>query len=149
MAEVCERRATVADAPPGSFAGLMDLYERNYMLLRRLLPNIPTVGSVHCSKVTGAIDLHLRVLDRHPYTSDLLLTYRFPRGEEWVAEPDLEVRVYHDARVAEVRSASLRHWPHFDEHDETTVAGRWRANRFLYKWLRYCLRQGHAFHPGF
>ena len=67
--------------------------------------------------------------------------YAAPVEVAEVAKPELQ-----DGSVLiEVRAASLRHGPHFDGHDETTVAGRWRANRFLYKWLRYCLHQGHRF----
>jgi uncharacterized protein YqiB (DUF1249 family) len=62
-------------------------------------------------------------------------------------KPDLLVRVYLDARQAEVLSRTCR----FDEVDlrrqrgdlDTQLICKWRLNRFLYKWLGYCLRQGH------
>ncbi len=129
----------------GTFAGLMDLYERNYIGLRRLIPRLPVDAGSHTSTVSCGLDLHVRLLERHRYTSDLRLTYFFARSDGAQAEPDLLVRIYHDARQAEVMSAHLRHWPEFEAERCTELRSRWRANRFLWKWLNYCLHQGHRF----
>lgn len=138
---------------PGSFAALMDLYERNYINLRRLLPVVPPLSVARISQVAGALDLHLQVLERNRYTSDLSLTYRFNHENGSVStEPDLHIRVYHDARMAEVMTARPRYrtvlatktHPKY-EPDDTHLYTRWRINRFLFKWLTYCLRQGHHF----
>lgn len=135
-------------APAGSFAALMDLYERNYMLVRRLVPEIPAAGVREISRIGDGLDLHLSIQARHSYTSDFYLTYRFRRTAGPADEPALQVRVYHDARAAEVMGAHLRNWPVFNQHDahgHPDLAERWRVNRFLYKWLGYCLHQGHHF----
>lgn len=138
---------------PGSFSALMDLYERNYINIRRLMPMMPPVSAVRVSQTPGGLDLHLCVIERCRYTSELILTYQFDQEDgRRVAEPDLRIRVYHDARLAEVVAAHLRHHA-FLETDQRDVAhtnpirlcNRWRINRFLYKWLTYCLRQGHRF----
>lgn len=143
----------LAHDTPGSFPALMDLYERNYINMRRLLPIMPPAATVRISRTPGGLDLHLRVVERCRYTSELILTYYF--GQEngsLIAEPDLRIRVYHDARLAEVMAAHLRH-PGFlatelldlGRTDPIPLYHRWRINRFLYKWLTYCLRQGHRF----
>lgn len=135
------------DNRPGSFAGLMDLYERNYINIRRLAPRLPPPGSSRLSQAPRSLDLHLHVIERFRYTTELCLTYHFQRTDGLLAEPDLQIRVYHDARQAEVMSARLRHRPQFHSiEDETgTLHARWHVNRFLYKWLNYCLYQGHCF----
>lgn len=134
---------------PGSFAGLMDLYERNYIGVRRLIPVMPPAGLRLASSVTGGLTLHLDVLERFRYTTELALTYHFHKGNAVVAEPDLHIRVYHDARLAEVVAAQPRHGPKFqieaDPGWQSQLAARWHINRFLYKWLNYCLHQGHRF----
>lgn len=138
---------------PGSFSALMDLYERNYIHLRRLLPTMPPMRVERVSRIPGGLDLHVRITERCRYTSELLLTYRFAQDESSVvAEPNLLIRVYHDARLAEVMAAQPRRHPVFtaDPPDRCSADGisllsRWRINRFLYKWLSYCLRQGHRF----
>lgn len=133
----------------GTFAGLMDLYERNYIGIRRLIPNMPGIHTALVSQVPDGISLHLDVIERFRYTTELALTYHFYREQGLVAEPDLRIRVYHDARQAEVMSAHLRHWPEFKVIEEggnqMQLRSRWHVNRFLYKWLNYCLHQGHSF----
>ena len=32
-------------------------------------------------------------------------------------------------------------------HHQYSIAAKWQVNRFLHKWLGYCLHQGHAFSP--
>jgi uncharacterized protein YqiB (DUF1249 family) len=134
---------------PGTFAGLMDLYERNYIGIRRLAPSLPPPRTQRVSRVSGGLNLYLEVLDRFRYTTELSLTYHFHKGFGCVAEPDLRVRVYHDARLAEVVAAQLRRCPAFRQSDDfwqqTPLRARWHVNRFLYKWLNYCLHQGHRF----
>ena len=136
-------------AMPGTFAGLMDLYERNYIGIRRLIPLMPPAQTRQVSPILVGLDLHLEVLERFRYTTELSLTYHFPRETGVVAEPDLRIRVYHDARLAEVTSAQLRHRPEFrigeGDGQITRLSDRWQVNRFLYKWLNYCLQQGHRF----
>ena len=138
--------------PPGTFAALMDLYERNYIQIRRLLPVMPPAGTGCVSQVAGGLDLHLHIIERCRYTSELILTYQFGQADGIIAEPNLRIRVYHDARQAEAAAAHLRHYPTFTVNtlashwaDSASLLTRWRINRFLYKWLGYCLRQGHSF----
>lgn len=143
----------IAHDMPGAFSALMDLYERNYINIRRLLPVMPPQSASRVSQAPEGLDLHLRVIERRRYTSELILTYEFGRGHDAViVEPNLRIRIYHDARLAEVMAAQLRRYPAFSmtvsnpsRTDLTPLMVRWRVNRFLFKWLTYCLRQGHRF----
>ena len=137
---------------PGTFPALMDLYECNYINMRRLLP-VTHERPIHLvSRISGNLDLHLGFVERFRYTSELSLTYRFHQAGAVLSEPDLRIRIYHDARLAEVLTAHLRHHPAFDAEsladrpaDGKQLHARWKINRFLFKWLNYCLRQGHRF----
>lgn len=132
-----------------SFAALMELYESNYLRLRRLCPNLDALTGNQVSRVSGASDLHLTVLERTPYTTKLLLTYEFGSGERSRRQPDLIVRMFHDARQAEVIERYCRRRGEDLSLDARTgvpgLACRWRHNRFLFKWLGFCLAQGHRF----
>lgn len=132
------RRTRQRWARPRSFAGLMALYESNYRRLQRLLPELDLPFEQAVSHAKGDRDLHLRVLERCPYTLTLHLTYWFEDGEETVADPDLAVRVYRDAQLAEAtgRGSHSRH---------TGLAEQWQRNLLLNKWLAFCLQQGHGF----
>lgn len=129
---------------PRSFAGLMDLYEHNYMRLRRLAPDLEIADEM-ISISPGHLDLHLSISERCKYTTMLRLTYQFQQAEGILFQPDMHIRVYHDARIAEVQDR-------LDRNQQRIVTGnslelKWKLNRFLYKWLGYCHFQGHCFHP--
>lgn len=139
--------------PPGTFAALMDLYERNYINMRQLIPTMPPANVMDVSRIAGGLDLHLCIIERSRYTSELRLTYQFAQESGAIrAEPNLRIRVYHDARLAEVMAAHPRRYPAFNANllpaarpDSSQLRRRWQINRFLFKWLTYCLHQGHRF----
>ena len=134
-------------ARPVSFVSLMTLYESNYIRLRALVSDVRGLAGRAVSSVPGDLDLHLEALEHSPYTSILRLTYFFPDAEATVAEPDLEVRVYHDARLAEASRCSrrVRHPGLASLQDGLPAAmgERWRRNMLLNKWLDYCAERGH------
>jgi uncharacterized protein YqiB (DUF1249 family) len=134
-----------------SFAALMELYESNYIFIRRLVPDIDRSDDAVVSRVNGTPDLHLTIVERCAYTTSLRLTHRFDHGQTSEVTPDLQVRVYHDARVSEVLPSSnlegFRYWRHHRPPRAGSLAWRWEVNRFLNRWLRYCLGEGHAFEP--
>lgn len=135
---------------PKTFAGLMDLYEVNYIRFRQLCPGLDGISETQISTVEGALNLHLSVLERCKYTTTVSLTYLFQEVQGTIKpEPNLTVRIYHDARQAEVLSRAYRCLGREvrirDLHDGSELKWRWSMNRFLYKWLGYCCHQGHFF----
>jgi uncharacterized protein YqiB (DUF1249 family) len=136
---------------PNTFAGLMELYESNYIRLRNLVPDLAAMPSIAVSQVPGALDLHLRILERCRFTTTLGLTYCFQDEEGLVPAPDIRVRIYHDAQLGEVIACGRRRGPRHAQynclHHTYSLTEKWRMNRFLQKWLGYCLRQGHRFVP--
>lgn len=123
----------------------MALYEENYIRVRNLIPRPDAVGAYAVSRVPGCVDLHVEIVELARYTTTLRLTYVFD-GEGGGArrEPDLYVRVHHDARTAEAMNLHLpRGRYRFDAR--RTLHRSWERNRFLNKWLGYCLRRGHHF----
>ena len=134
-------------ARPVSFVSLMTLYESNYIRLRALVGDVRGLAGRAVSSVPGDLDLHLEALEHSPYTSILRLTYFFADAEATVAEPDLEIRVYHDARLAEASRCSrqVRHPGLASLQDGLPAAlgERWRRNMLLNKWLDYCAERGH------
>ena len=133
-------------------AELIRIYEASYVRLTKLVPDLPACDRMMISRVAGALDLHLEIVERQPYTTSLVLTYRFPDRDGYVLEPNARINVYHDVRAAEVvshrrrrKSRAIRRWTpgHTPELDR-----KWRMNRFLLKWLKFCTFQGHIFIPG-
>lgn len=165
-------------ARPRSFVALMGLYESNYTRLGWLVEDVSSFTGSARSIVAGDCDLVLSVVERGPYTATLGLTYVLAEqpadappaaavaagppvegavtaaaaqaaDAPRVSAPDMSIRVYHDARVAEALG-----WAPVHEHDalrrlrnglERELDQRWARNTMLNKWLEYCVERGHRF----
>lgn len=132
---------------PGSFVGLMALYESNYLRLQHLIPELDRLDGYFKSRVAGDCDLHVEVLERSRYTVTLCLSYFFFEKGIRVADPDLKVRAYLDGQLAEVmhlggdhRHPELRR---LSREHRKVLDQRWRQNIMLNKWLDYLMHQGH------
>jgi len=146
-------RHVLATPLPNSFSGLMEMYEGNYIRLRKLLGDKVSMPSVAVSRITNGMDLYLQVLEQTKYTSTIALTYYFSGVHEgFLAYPNLKIRIYYDALQAEVMSQAYKrrdpNFHAFNHQVDPTLLKRWRMNRFLYKWLSFCDRQGHNFQIG-
>ena len=134
---------------PGDFVSLMTLYESNYVRLRRLVGDVFSIPDVQVSTCTDDSPLHLRVTERSPYTVTLTMTYEFIEGELQIADPNLQLRVYRDARLAEAMHCPV--WRHHSVFMEwrnrlaRNLDARWQRNMMLNKWLDYCFDRGHRF----
>ena len=133
---------------PGTFTGLMTLYESNYIKLEHLTTAFDWSGSSMVSGSPRDSDLHADILRREAYTTTLRLTYWFRDADGAVVpDPDLILRIYHDARLVEAVSGRDRH----SHHKLRELAGgsgaeldrRWRVNMMLNKWLDYLFDVGH------
>jgi uncharacterized protein len=134
---------------PGSFTGLMTIYESNYLKLSGLTTDFDWSGWTMVSRSPRDSDLHAQLMRREPYTTTLKLTYWFEEADGMlVPDPDLIVRIYHDARLAEAVAGRDRH----THHKLRELAGgsgaeldrRWRINMMLNKWLDYLFDVGHC-----
>ncbi len=114
-------------ARPQGFVALMALYESNYVRLGWLAGDLGALGGVCVSTVDGDCDLRLEISERSRYTTSLELTY------PPITLPQLRVRVYHDAHLAEAQG------------EGGSAAERWSRNMLLNKWLEYCVERGHRF----
>lgn len=132
---------------PNSFVGLMTLYESNFLRLQQLIPELDRLDGYYRSRVAGDCELHVEILQRSRYTITLSLTYFFVEEGDRIADPDMQVRVYLDGKMAECtgylgdhRHAGLRLLcrAHRLELDD-----RWRRNVVLNKWLEYLMDHGH------
>lgn len=95
--------------------------------------------------------LHLlRVMERSPYTTTLELSRTsIGTNSEWLSMPKLTLRMYHDARLAEVLAweGHKRLRPRYEYPNRAMYHSdeKYQLNRFLGEWLNLCLEQ--AFTP--
>jgi uncharacterized protein YqiB (DUF1249 family) len=125
----------------------MTLYESNYIRLGWLVGDPRRLRDSAVSEVDGDCPLELSVLERAPYTTTASLSYLFDESGNMVREPGLELRIYHDARLAEVTSVGRPHagLRSVQSRLPRTTDGRWSGNMLLNKWLEYCAERGHRF----
>ncbi|WGW00794.1 DUF1249 family protein [Vibrio sp. YMD68] len=124
-------------------AELMRVYETNYAKLNALLPINAKVGDIRCYKA-AAMTYQLQVCEVTKYTTlvDVCQSDDVPI----FPLPKMSVRLYHDARVAEVFSSEHfgRVKPRYDYPNTRMMQKDEKAqiNRFLGDWLTFCLKQG-------
>jgi uncharacterized protein len=126
---------------------MMTQCEANYGQLMRLMRLLGDDDQVHLSLPhghQGSRRLVLRVLERCRYTTMLELEQETLHS--LLPGPALTVRLYHDARSAEVTAArpyrrvQARHdYPNTDMHQRDEKL-QW--NRFLAEWLRHLVEHG-------
>ncbi|MDX1811466.1 MAG: DUF1249 domain-containing protein [Gammaproteobacteria bacterium] len=120
------------------------LYEANYRKLVSLLPDVEVFNHVTLGSENHAVSLTIDVLERTPYTVLLDIKSGLSQASEYLPGTRLQVRMYHDAGVAEVimvqgkRNINSHYdYPNDDMHlpDEKR-----QGNRLLAEMLHFCQR---------
>ncbi|MBT8062939.1 MAG: DUF1249 domain-containing protein [Gammaproteobacteria bacterium] len=129
-------------------ARLQDVQEELYRQLQLLIPEQVAYHDWFQSRVGDSPLLRMEILERHPYTQFLRLTYQFDNGEDPELAPDAHIRLYQDARLAEVTAfdagQGCRRSAHPWYPPRQLMQKTWRLNLALDKWLGYLLQQGHS-----
>jgi uncharacterized protein len=136
--------------------------ETNYVRLTKLLAIRPQGESGNAQNERRIMIargqqhwLHLlRVTERSPYTTTLELS-RTAIGESpsWLTLPKLTLRMYHDAKLAEVLAweGHKRLRPRYEYPNQSMYQSdeKYQLNRFLGEWLTLCLEHGHSLDDAF
>ena len=123
--------------------------ESNYQKLFRLIPDLCSFDKIAIGHTQNKPALYLDVLERNPYTLTIELSHCFDRQLAEMIEPGVRIRVYLDAKLAEVIRDHDR--PAVDRIDRNPGAVleiqdyKWRLNYFLQKWLDHCLKTEYRF----
>ncbi len=130
--------------------GLIHDCEANYLRFLRLLPTMDEHNEWSFAVELPSDQLSevvIAVTERSRYTTTVSLTQASHVGE-WVPEPTITVRLYHDARLAEVLSYQKNHrirqsyeYPNAKMYHRNEKA---QLNAFLGEWLDSCLKSGCA-----
>lgn len=77
------------------------MFEQNYLLLRKLMPQMQP-GTHMLAHGGAGHALQAEVVQSGPYTTELMFTTAFQVDGKILPPLQLQVRIYHDARLAEV-----------------------------------------------
>ncbi|MGR9101194.1 MAG: DUF1249 domain-containing protein [Gammaproteobacteria bacterium] len=128
---------------------LEKICESNYKKLFRLIPDLHAIDRGAIGFSPRRPDLHLEIVEKAPYTLTLQLSHCFNIRLSEFLEPAVKIRVYLDARTAEV----------IRDHVRTDVCKairnpgliteimdyKWTLNYFLDKWLAHCIGADYRF----
>ena len=130
------------------FGYLMALYAENFVRFERLFQLQEHTADHWQSSVDDALDVHLQVVERHRYTTEVRLTYDLPDPVTGEPDPSAFLRIYRDSRQIEATHCYVgRRWQDvlgLNPEIGTLVGHRLRMNTFLGKWLDFLAEQGHS-----
>ncbi len=132
--------------------GFIRLCETNYMQLIKLLP--AEFDNTACFEFFAGQHIHykIQVLETSPYTS-LLKVLQCDDKLPGYLTPVIRVRLYHDARLAEVcASQHIYHLkPNYDYPNDKMhhKDEKLQVNLFLADWLKFCFAHGYCRHEIF
>lgn len=147
-----EFSTSLATAPQP--AALMALYDVNYQCLLALCPSLRNPAIQPHSYLDDSLPdqppLQLVFYEHTRHTATLGLGCR-RNGEEAEFPPDVQLRLYRDSRQVELlarHGVSLLPGRVPEEGSRTEwLSRRYSGNRFLFDWLRDCLRRGYYLAP--
>jgi len=128
--------------------------DANYIRLRKLFPDMDAESNMEFgvrTKTQEGATVVIRVTERCPYTTMLSVDVSSENEKLFLKWPNLDVRIYHDVRSAEV----IR----FDRHKNfrfrysTPNANMFhpdeksQINRFLGELLTHCIEHGYSLEP--
>ena len=128
---------------------LMTLCEVNYMLLLRILADKEQGGEQRCFFISDFLSYRVKVNEVTKYTTLMTINQEANIHGYNLTElfrPKMVVRLYHDARMAEVISNQdvQQIKPRYDYPNEKMHLPneKQQVNYFLKEWLQLCLKLG-------
>ncbi|MEP0354176.1 MAG: DUF1249 domain-containing protein [Paraglaciecola sp.] len=125
-------------------ASMHKVCEFNYGRLLRLLPDCDTEDLEYQFEISPALQYTIKIIECSRYTSTIEMSQKSHVGFEFL-QPIVQVRLYHDAQMAEVLQAqnigSLKpsyQYPNIKMYQKNEKE---MVNLFLAEWLQFCLSQ--------
>ena len=124
--------------------------ESNYWLLGKLMPDAGTLDAWQFAVEGpgGGWEMRIDITERMRYTTNVVIRRQDAVANRWLQMPELTVRLYHDAEIAEVlawedhRRLQVRYdYPNHAMYQSDEKA---QFNQFLGEWLRVCIARGHS-----
>ena len=128
-------------------------FEKNYMLLIRLLAGLNEQGQVRLFHINELLEYSLTIIDTTKYTYVVQLEQLVSNSETLASKvhlpkPKMLIRMYHDARLAEVIESQYikQIKPRYDYPNQQMHLPdeKQQTQFFLSEWLQMCLKKGLA-----
>ena len=120
----------------------LSLYERNYYKLMDWLPDLNRRQGTQVFAVAGLSPIYIQVSEQNPYTTTIQINQNLEGAGPWARTIAMKVRIYHDARVAEVIACqgihSFQPFYLYPNPKMLQTYEKRRVNQFLGEWLSFC-----------
>jgi uncharacterized protein YqiB (DUF1249 family) len=123
--------------------GFHALCEANYMCMLKLLPDMDVESQSYEFGTDQEMQYKIRIVEASRYTTTLDVSQKSDSLPAWL-KPSMQVRLYHDARMAEVLSSQnvsaikpSYDYPNQKMHQKNEKE---MTNSFLAEWLLFCLK---------
>jgi uncharacterized protein YqiB (DUF1249 family) len=110
----------------------------------KLLPDCDTHNLHYEFEVGDNLKYRIHIIDSSRYTSTLVMA-QISANTPVFLQPEMKIRLYHDAKLAEVleaqRTSRLKpvyEYPNLNMHQRNE---KYMVNVFLAEWLHFCLSQ--------
>lgn len=125
----------------------MWLYEHNYTTLCALFPGIVTGPAPCIEHDLEHSRLYIQIREKNKYTLLLEVTERFSQSPAWKQALNMRIRLYTDARLAEVVTyqGKARFQVKYEQPNAKMFHRdeKYQVNHLLYDWLLYLNRYLH------
>lgn len=118
--------------------------EHNYICMLKLLPDCDTCDLCYEFEVSENLRYRITIVESSRYTSTLTMAQISASQLDYL-NPNMTIRLYHDAKVAEVLSSQntarlepVYEYPNINMHQRNE---KFLVNVFLAEWLHFCLSQ--------
>lgn len=137
----------MSNTRPGKYVphlpSMLAVCDNNYARLLRLLPDCDTQDLSYRFVINAKLTYQIVILDSSRYTSTLEMS-QIALGSPDYLKPVMQIRLYHDAQMAEVISSqqvgaikAAYKYPNVKMHQPNEKA---MVNQFLAEWLAFCVR---------
>lgn len=128
--------------------------DANYIRLRRLFPDMDQEDDVKFG-VRGTMEdgatVEIKITERCPFTTMLTVHVDSEEDKPYIRWPNLDVRIYHDVKTAEVvrfeRHRNFRFRYPTPNPDMFQPDEKSQINKFLGELLTFCIEHGHSLAP--
>ena len=125
--------------------------DANYIRLRQLFPGMDAESDLKFgirSSTSEGATVVIRITERCPYTTMLNVSVSSKNEELYLKWPNLDIRIYHDVRSAEVvrfdRHRNFR-FRYLTPNDNMFVPDeKSQINKFLGELLTHCIKHGYS-----
>jgi uncharacterized protein YqiB (DUF1249 family) len=128
------------------FSTFMQQCELNYSLLCRLAPE-QSEQTIHDILLDDGSLIQIELKERHRYTSFLILRHIFANQSSPILDFELSIRLYHDARQAEVfdpDGRAIHARLNYPNRQMQQTDEKLNINHFLGDLLQHCLHHGRS-----